>query len=89
MEKIVANIPEILAAANSITGYIEQFREEKAKTMQASQELSEGWEGTAAQKYLERMNEYTTWMEQMATVLEDYPQVLKETIDKYQGGDHW
>lgn len=89
MEKIVANIPEILATANSITGYIEQFRNEKAKTLQASQELSEGWEGTAAQKYLERMNEYANWMEQMATVLEDYPQVLKETIDKYQGGDHW
>ena len=89
MEKIVANIPEILATANSITGYIEQFRNEKAKTLQASQELSEGWEGTAAQKYLERMNEYANWMEQIATVLEDYPQVLKETIDKYQGGDHW
>ena len=89
MEKIVANIPEILSAANSITGYIEQFRDEKAKTIQASQELSEGWEGTAAQKYLERMNEFTGWMEQMATVLEDYPQVLKETTDKYRITDKW
>ena len=35
------------------------------------------------------MNEFTGWMEQMATVLEDYPQVLKETTDKYRITDKW
>lgn len=83
MEKIVADLPEMIATAKSITGMIEQFRDEKSKTQEASQALSTGWEGVAAQKYLDRMNEYLSWMETMAGVLEDYPAVLEETVKKY------
>lgn len=89
MEKIIANLPDMLAVANSITSFIEDFRAKKEKTIQASQELSQGWEGTAAQKYLDRMNEYAKWMEDMANVLEDYPVVLKETKARYEEADRW
>ncbi len=89
MAKIVANLPEMLNAADSITGFIEQFRDQKNKTIQASQNLSEGWEGTAAEKYLERMNAFTDWMEQMASVLEEYPEALKQTKEKYVTADRW
>lgn len=87
MGKIVANLPELLAAANSITGYIEDFREQKNQTVQASQALSEGWEGTAAQSFLDSMTEMTTWMEQMSVVLDEYPAALKEIEAKYREAD--
>lgn len=87
MEKIRATLSELEAAANSITGYIEEFREQKNQTMQASQALSEGWEGSASQKYLDTMNEMTNWMEQMATVLDGYPEALKEIKAKYEEAD--
>lgn len=87
MAKIVANLPELISAANSITGYIEEFREQKNQTMQASQALSEGWEGAAAQSYLETMQEMTAWMEQMATVLDGYPEALQEIKAKYEEAD--
>lgn len=87
MGKIVANLPELAAAANSITGYIEEFREQKGQVMQASQALSEGWEGSAAQTYLDTMNEMAAWMEQMASVLDSYPEALNEIKSKYETAD--
>ena len=83
MQKIVVNRAEMLTAANSISGLIEDFRNEKNQTMQASQALSEGWEGTAAQEYLDTMTELTNWMEQMSAVLDEYPAALKEIEAKY------
>lgn len=87
MAKIVANLSEMISTANSITGYIEEFREQKDQTVQASQALSEGWEGTAAQSYLDTMQELISWMEQMATVLDGYPEALQEIKAKYEEAD--
>lgn len=87
MGNIFADLPELLTAANSITGFIEDFRTQKSQVMQASQDLSEGWEGTAAQNYLDTMNEFTNWMEQMAGVLDGYPEALHEIEGKYREAD--
>ena len=87
MGKIRATLSELEAAANSITGYIEEFRDEKNQVIQASQALSEGWEGAASQKYQESMTEMSNWMEQMASVLEGYPEALKEIKAKYLDAD--
>ncbi len=87
MAEFDTTLSAMTSAAQNISNYTQQFKEQADQTYQAAQRLGEGWEGDASQTFAENMEQLHVWMNEMAAVLETYSAQLNKARENYENAD--